>query len=93
MAVKSGARLVHIEAGLRSGDRKMPEEISEYAFAARYIGDELFQLDIAPTLVKEGLVKSIGELKRLLAQKAIEIDDNKICSTVVNAHQGSIIKI
>lgn len=73
--------------------RKMPEEIPECAFAARYIGDELFQLDIAPTLVKEGLVNSIGELKRLLAQKAIEIDDNKISSTVVNAHQGSIIKI
>jgi tyrosyl-tRNA synthetase len=73
--------------------RKMPEEILECAFAARYIGDELFQLDIAPTLVKEGFVKSIGELKRLLAQKAIEIDDNKISSTVVNAHQGSIIKI
>jgi len=73
--------------------RKVPEEISECAFAARYIGDELFQLDIAPTLVKEGLVKSIGELKRLLAQKAIEIDDNKISSTVVNAHQGSVLKI
>jgi tyrosyl-tRNA synthetase len=73
--------------------REMPEEIPECAFAARYIGDELFQLDIAPTLVKEGLVKSIGELKRLLAQEAIELDGNKISSSVVNAHQGSIIKI
>jgi tyrosyl-tRNA synthetase len=73
--------------------RKMPAEIPEYVFAARYIGNGLFQLDIAPKLVKERLVKSIGELKRLLAQKAIEIDDNKISSSIVNAHQGSIIKI
>jgi len=73
--------------------REIPEEIPECAFAARYIGDDLFQLDIAPTLVKEGFVKSIGELKRLLAQEAIELDGNKISSSVVNAHQGSIIKI
>ncbi len=73
--------------------REVPEEIPECTFAARYIGDELFQIDIAPTLVEEGVVKSIGEFKRLLDQKAIEIDDNKISSTVVNAYQGSIIKI
>jgi len=73
--------------------RETPKEITEYTFAASYIGDGLFQLDIAPTLVKEGLVKSIGELKRLLAQEAIEIDGNKISSSIVNAHQGSVIKI
>jgi len=73
--------------------RETPEEIPECAFAARYIRDDLFQLDIAPTLVKQGLVKSIAELKRLLAQEAIELDGNKINSSIVNAHHGSIIKI
>ncbi|HEY4711394.1 MAG TPA: tyrosine--tRNA ligase [Dehalococcoidia bacterium] len=73
--------------------REMPEEIPECAFIAKYIGEELFQLDIAPTLVKEGLVKSISELKRLLVQEAIELDGNKVSSSIVNAHQGSIIKI
>jgi len=73
--------------------KELPEEIPECVFAASYIGNELFQLDIAPTLVKEGLVKSIGELKRLLAQKAIELDGNKINSSIVNARQGSILKI
>jgi tyrosyl-tRNA synthetase len=73
--------------------REIPQEIPECAFAARYIGEQVFQLDIAPTLVKEGLVKSIGELKRLLAQEAIELNGNKITSSIVNAHQGSILKI
>jgi len=73
--------------------KETPEEILECVFAASYIGNELFQLDIAPTLVKEGLVKSIGELKRLLAQKAIELDGNKIDSSIVNARQGSTLKI
>jgi tyrosyl-tRNA synthetase len=73
--------------------RDTPDEAPEYAFAASYIGNGLFQLDIAPTLVREGLVKGIGELKRLLAQDAIEVDGSKISSTTVNARQGSIIKI
>jgi len=73
--------------------RDTPAEAPEYAFAASYIGNGLFQLDIAPTLVREGLVKGIGELKRLLAQNAIEVDGSKITSTTVNARQGSIIKI
>ena len=73
--------------------KEIPKEIPEFRFAARYIGDDLFQLDIAPTLVKEGLVKSIGELKRLLAQEAIELDGKTITSSITNAYQGSIIKI
>ncbi len=73
--------------------RQIPEEIPAYAFAAKHVGGDLFQLDIAPTLVKEGFVSSIGELKRLLAQEAIELDGNKISNSTVNAHQGSIIKI
>ena len=73
--------------------RDTPDKAPEYAFAASYIGNGLFQLDIAPTLVREGLVKGIGELKRLLAQDAIEVDGSKISSTTVNARQGSLIKI
>ncbi len=73
--------------------RQIPEEIPVCAFAAKPVGGDLFQLDIAPTLVKEGFVSSIGELKRLLVQEAIELDGNKISNSTVNAHQGSIIKI
>jgi tyrosyl-tRNA synthetase len=73
--------------------KELPEEIFECAFGGRYIGDDLFQVDIAPTLVEEGLVKSIGEFKRLLAQQAIELDGNKISSSTINARQGDTLKI
>jgi tyrosyl-tRNA synthetase len=73
--------------------KEIPEEIPEHVFAARHIGDKLYQLDIAPTLVKEGLVKSNSELKRLIAQEAIELDGAKISSNIITAHQGSILKI
>jgi tyrosyl-tRNA synthetase len=73
--------------------RGVPEEIPEHVFSGKYIGDELYQLDIAPHLVKEGLVKSNSELKRLIAQEAIELDGNKISSNIISAHQGSILKI
>lgn len=73
--------------------RELPKEITEYIFAAEQIEDELYHIDIAPTLVKEGLIKSNSELKRLLAQEAIELDGNKVHSNIINAHQGSILKI
>ena len=74
-------------------DRELPDSVPEFAFGARYAGDGQFELDIAPTLVKEGLVSSIGELKRLLAQEAVELDGRKISSNVVHAHRGSILRI
>ncbi len=73
--------------------KEVPEEILGFVFDTKYIGDELYQINIAPTLVKEGLVKSNSELKRLIAQEAIELDGCKISSNNITAHQGSILKI
>ena len=73
--------------------RKLPEEIPEYAFTASRAEDELHRIDIASTLVKEGIVKSNSELKRLLAQGAIELDGNKISSNIIDAHNGSVLKV
>lgn len=73
--------------------RDTPERVPEYTFPASHVGNGLFQVDIAQTLVKEGLVKGISDLKRLLAQGAIEVDGSKISSTKVNVRQGSIVKI
>jgi len=73
--------------------RELPENIPEYAFAASYTQDGLCQLDIAPTLVREGIIKSNSELKRLLRQRAVELNGEKIGTNIINAHSGSILKL
>ena len=73
--------------------RGIPGQIPECAFAATCAGDEMYHVDIAPTLVQQGLVKSKSELRRLLAQGAIELDGCTVSSNIVSAHPGSILKI
>ena len=73
--------------------REIPSEIPEYVFTTSYTKDKLYHIDIAPTLLEEGLVKSNSELKRLLTQGAIELDGEKISSSLIEAHSGSILKI
>jgi tyrosyl-tRNA synthetase len=73
--------------------KETPEEAPEYTFVASCIGDGLYRLDIAPTLLQKGLVKSNSELKRLLAQGAIELDGNKVSTNIIEAYNGSILKI
>jgi len=73
--------------------RKLPDDIPEYTFTASHAENKLYRIDIAPTLVKEGIVKSNSELKRLLAQGAIELDGNKISSNIIDAHNGSVLKV
>ncbi|MBX3728788.1 MAG: UDP-N-acetylglucosamine 2-epimerase (non-hydrolyzing) [Candidatus Sumerlaeia bacterium] len=54
VAVKLGVRLIHVEAGLRSGDRTMPEEINRILTDA--ISDQLFCTEQAgvDNLLREG---------------------------------------
>jgi tyrosyl-tRNA synthetase len=73
--------------------REMPEKVSECFFPAKYMGNELYQIDITPTLVRAGIVKSNSELKRLIAQKAVELDSDKINSNIINARHGSILRV
>jgi len=73
--------------------RELPEDIPEYAFAASYTQDGLYQLNIAPTLVREGIIKSNSELKRLLRQGAVELNGEKISTNIINARNGSILKL
>jgi len=57
VAVKLGAKLVHVEAGLRSGDRGMPEEINRLLTDS--ISDLLFCTEKSgvDNLIKEGVSK------------------------------------
>ena len=79
------------EEGKREGTGE--KDSKNYSVAKPPTGDELYQVDIMPTLVKEKLVKSNNELKRLLVQESIELDGKKISNNIVNARQGSILKI
>jgi UDP-N-acetylglucosamine 2-epimerase (non-hydrolysing) len=55
VAVKKGISVIHVEAGLRSGDRTMPEEINRVL--TDQISDLLFttEADALDNLVKEGI--------------------------------------
>lgn len=61
VAVKLGIRTAHVEAGLRSGDRRMPEEIN------RIVTDRIVDLLLTPsrdadqTLLREGIAESSVE--------------------------------
>jgi len=57
VAVKLGAKLVHVEAGLRSGDRSMPEEVNRILTDS--ISDILFCTEQSgvDNLVKEGIAR------------------------------------
>ena len=51
------------------------------------------QRDITSLLVEAGLAKSRSEANRLLAQGAIEVDGEKVSTSLVNLKDGSIIKV
>jgi len=51
------------------------------------------QRDITSLLVEVGLAKSRSEANRLLAQGAIEIDGEKVSTSLVSLKDGSVIKV
>ncbi len=73
--------------------RGVPEGTDECTVVGDLVGDGLYRLDIAPALLEKGLVKSRGEVKRLIAQNAIEINGKRIDSSIVEIPSGSIIQV
>jgi tyrosyl-tRNA synthetase len=73
--------------------RGVPQEAEEYAAKGDYVGDGIYRLDITAALLEKGLVKSRGEVKRLLAQGAIEVNGKRIDSIVIEVPSGSIIQV
>jgi len=51
------------------------------------------QRDITSLIVEAGLAKSRSEANRLLAQGAIEVDGEKVSTSLVSLKDGSIIKV
>ncbi|PCI21403.1 MAG: UDP-N-acetylglucosamine 2-epimerase (non-hydrolyzing), partial [Piscirickettsiaceae bacterium] len=81
VAVKKGVPIIHVEAGLRSGDRQMPEEINR--ILTDQISDILFttEADAIDNLVKEGIDAS-----------KVHFTGNVMIDTLMN-HQNRAIPV
>jgi len=73
--------------------RGKPQDIPEYFFSPLQKEGKADHIDIAPVFLQKGIVKSRSELRRLLTQGAIELDNNKISDNIVKARSGSSLKI
>ncbi|MEW6033956.1 MAG: tyrosine--tRNA ligase [Chloroflexota bacterium] len=73
--------------------REAPEEMAECLVAAQPADGGLYRLDIVPLLMGNGLAKSRAEVKRLLAQGAVEVDGVKVGNSVVDMPDGGVLKV
>jgi len=72
--------------------RGLPEEIPEHRLPSVAFGSPIPLKVFESVLVDAKLVKSRGDAKRLLTQRAIEIDGKRVTSDMVTIRDGSIIK-
>ena len=103
VTVKLGVRLVHVEAGLRSGDRTMPEEInrvltdsiSDLLFCTEQSGvDNLLKEGISPNKIKlvghvmiDTLLRNKEKAQKSNILKQLNLDGNDF--TVLTLHRPS----
>jgi len=74
--------------------REAPQEIRVYSIpSSEAFGTPRVVVDIIKVLVDADIVKSRGEVKRLIAQGAIEINGEKINNTTVDIPDGSVIQV
>jgi tyrosyl-tRNA synthetase len=77
--------------------REVPDKIKEVELRDSVkLGDMVeveVERNIPRLLFDAGLVKSLSEARRLLAQGAIEVDGRKVSSSLVKLEDGSVIKV
>ena len=87
----TGGAKAHFERVVQRGE--VPEEIPEHRMPSEVFSAPIPLKFLESVLVKAELVKSRGDAKRLLTQRAIEIDGKRVTSDMVTISDGSIIKV
>lgn len=76
--------------------REVPDEIDEIKGIAFALGQDSYKLSITPAVLDKGLVKSNSELRRLMAQGAVEVNGQRVNSDPVEVYapdRSVIVKI
>ncbi|MBI2857335.1 MAG: tyrosine--tRNA ligase [Chloroflexi bacterium] len=74
-------------------ERGAPEELAECVVTAHPIGEALYRVDLASLLLEKGMARSKAEVKRLLAQGAIEVDGARVGAALVDVPDGGVLKV
>ncbi len=73
--------------------RELPSDMPEVLFQGVSEENGGTRVQLAPALVTGGHVKSASELKRLVAQNAVEVDGRRISEMNALVRDGSVLKI
>jgi len=72
---------------------ELPSEMPELVVDGTPEGDGTVRVDLSRPLVSAGHVKSASELKRLVAQNAVEVDGCKVDEMNALVRDGSVVKV
>ena len=72
---------------------ELPDVMPEILVVGTREAEGLVRADLARPLVSAGHVKSASELKRLVAQNAVEVDGDKVDELSVLVRDGSVVKV
>ncbi len=72
---------------------ELPEDMPEIFLTGTPEGDGSVRIELTRPLVDGGHIKSASELKRLVAQNAVEVDGKRIDELSVPVRNGSVVKV
>jgi tyrosyl-tRNA synthetase len=73
--------------------RELPEDVPELRTDGHRVRDGVYRVDLAVALVEGGLAQSRSEVKRLVAQGAVEMGGTKVENTVLEIPDGEVLKV
>ncbi len=72
---------------------QLPSDIPEIQCDGQPLGEGRFSIQLSHHLVQKGFVSSNSELRRLVAQNAVEVDGQKISEMTATVKDGSVVKV